>query len=107
MDKYGVVEILAREQRVERLVQVICKVTSPILADLAQVIYLALLEYDNDTIVELYEKDQMNFFLVRIIKNQWYSKTSPFYNIYRKFSRHSNELSNETADNMFICDREE
>jgi hypothetical protein len=54
MDKYGVVEILAREQRVERLVQVICKVTSPILADLAQVIYLALLEYDNDKIVELY-----------------------------------------------------
>lgn len=99
MDKYEVVEILAREQRVERLVQVICKVTSPILKDLAQVIYLALLEYDNDKIVELYEKEQINFFLVRIIKNQWMSSTSPFYRIYRKFSRRSNELSNyEKAD---------
>lgn len=99
MDKYEVVEILAREQRVERLVQVICKVTSPILKDLAQVIYLALLEYDNDKIVELYEKEQINFFLVRIIKNQWMSSTSPFYLIYRKFSRRSNELSNyEKAD---------
>jgi len=99
MDKHRVVEILAQEQRVERLVRVICKVTSPILADLAQVIYLALLEYDNDKVVELYEKEQINFFLVRIIKNQWMSSTSPFYRIYRKFSRQSNELSQyETTD---------
>ena len=99
MDKHRVVEILAQEQRVERLVRVICKVTSPILADLAQVIYLALLEYDNDKVVELYEKEQINFFLVRIIKNQWMSSTSPFYRIYRKSSRQSNELSQyETTD---------
>lgn len=101
MNKYEVVETLAREKRVEGLVQVICKVTSPILGDLAQVIYLALLEYDDDKIVELYTKEQMNFFLVRIIKNQWLSRTSPFYHIYRKFSRRSNDLSQcyETPDN--------
>lgn len=101
MDKYEVVETLAREKRVEGLVQVICKVTSPILSDLAQVIYLALLEYDEDKIVELYTKGQINFFLVRIIKNQWLSKTSPFYHVYRKFSHRSNDLAQcyETPDN--------
>lgn len=101
MNKIEVVELLAKEQRVEYLVQVICKVTSPILADLAQMIYLALLEYDDDKIVEIYEQGQINFFLVRIIKNQWLSTTSPFYHLMRKFSRRSNEMAtyNETADN--------
>lgn len=101
MNKYEVVETLAREKRVEGLVQVICKVTSPILSDLAQVIYLALLEYDDDKIVELYTKGQMNFFLVRIIKNQWLSSTSPFYRVHRKSSRRSDDLSQcyETPDN--------
>lgn len=93
MDKRGVVELLAKERRVENLVQVICKVTSPILSDLAQIIYLALLEYDERRIVDMYNSEQINFFIVRIIKNQWLSTTSPFYHLMRKFGRRSNEIT--------------
>lgn len=101
MNKREVIEQLAKERRVEHLVQVICKVTSPILSDFAQMIYLALLEYDEHRIVDIYESGQINFFLVRIIKNQWLSTTSPFYHLMRKFGRRSDEMMtyNETADN--------
>lgn len=53
--------------------------------DLTQEIYLILLEYNKEKIIEMYENKQLNFFLTRVIKNQWMSNTSPFFKKYRKY----------------------
>lgn len=72
----------------EKLVETICKnigVSPKYMDDLVQEIYLILLEYNQTKLQEIYDKGQLNFFLTRIIKNQWCSNTSPFYKKYRKF----------------------
>ena len=61
--------------------------------DLIQEVILIILEYDKEKIEQLNASNQMNFFLVRIIKSQYNSITSPFYKQYRKFSALSDELS--------------
>lgn len=55
------------------------------LQDLSQMVYLILLEYEDSKLQDLWEHDQMNFFLARIIVNQYRSTSSPFHTIFRKF----------------------
>lgn len=52
-------------------------------------VYMILLEYDEAKLQDLWENDQMNFFLVRIILNQYRSSNSPFHTIFRKFQERS------------------
>lgn len=94
MTRRQIVEELAEHQVVEQLVRVICKVSATYLKDLSQMIYVYLLEYDEEKIITLYEEGSLKFFLVRIIKNQWKSNTSPFHYQYRRFQHKSNELTN-------------
>lgn len=98
IDKFKIVEILGRERMVERMVENITHSSSPELSDLAQEIYLALLNYDNDKIVDLFVNEQINYFIARIVLNQFRSKTSPFHITYRKFQ----ELSEDITDKDFI-----
>lgn len=55
------------------------------LSDLCQMVYLILLEYDEDKLMDLWEHNQMHFFLARIICNQFRSSNSPFHTTFRKF----------------------
>lgn len=78
----------------EKLVEDICKnigVSPKYMDDLVQEIYLILLEYDQEKLQAIYDNDQINYFLTRIIKNQWCSTTSPFYRKYRKYYEHTDE----------------
>ena len=59
------------------------------LKDLCQMVYLILLEYDESKLQDLWENEQMNFFLARIILNQYRSSNSPFHSIYRKYQERS------------------
>lgn len=52
--------------------------------DFIQEINMILLEYDNVKLNDIYEKNQLNFFVTRICINNWHSTTSPFYTKYRK-----------------------
>ena len=47
-----------------------------------QMFYLEFLEYDNDKLNGLDERDQMRFFIVRWLKNEWFSKNSRYYYTY-------------------------
>lgn len=96
MDKYEIISNLASEQAVEQMIQNICHSDAPELNDLAQEIYLALLEYRDDRIIELYEAQQLRYFIVRIISNQYFSITSPFYMRYRRFLRNSDNINDYT-----------
>lgn len=88
--KADIIETLAQEKRVEALVENIAhhSLTAD-LKDLCQMVYLILLEYDEVKLQDLWENDQMNFFLTRIILNQYRSSNSPFHTIFRKFQERS------------------
>ena len=90
IDKQTIIEILAKERRVEALVENIAhhSLTAD-LKDLCQMVYLILLEYDESKLQDLWENDQINFFLARIIINQYRSSNSPFHTIFRKFQERS------------------
>lgn len=53
--------------------------------DLEQEIYMILLEYNKEKIIELYKNKQLKYFIVGIIQRQYNSKTSPFYKKYKKY----------------------
>lgn len=85
MTKYEIVERLAKERRVEAMVQNIAHAPlSADLKDLCQMVYLVLLEYDADKIADLWDNNQMDFFIARIILNQYRTGHSPFHDTIRK-----------------------
>ena len=88
--KAHIIETLAQEKRVEALVENIAhhSLTAD-LKDLCQMVYMILLEYDEVKLQDLWVNAQMNFFLVRIILNQYRSSNSPFHTIFRKFQERS------------------
>ena len=81
-----IIDQLAREKRVETMLANIAKkpVTGT-LEDLCQMVYLILLEYDGAKIEDLWENGQINFFIARILLNQYKSSNSPFYKLFRKY----------------------
>ena len=83
-----IVERIARERRVETMLRNIAK--TPLTADLqdlCQMVYVILLEFDEEKIVDLWEKGEINFFIARVLMNQYQSVKSPFYALYRKRQR--------------------
>lgn len=88
--KAHIIETLAEEKRVETMVENIAhhSLTAD-LKDLCQMVYMILLEYDEARLQDLWENDQMNFFLARIILNQYRSSNSPFHTMFRKFQERS------------------
>jgi len=81
--------------------------------DLFQEVVLILLEYNNEKLNDSYNRKWLKYLTITIIKNQFNSKTSPFYKKYKKFNyelRDQNyELStidayNEETSNTAIYD---
>lgn len=59
------------------------------LQDLAQDIYLQLLQMRTDKLNDLYTKNQLRYWITRIVVNSIHSKTSPYYYAYKKAQRQS------------------
>ena len=92
MNKYQIIETLAKKKMVEELVQHSAhQPMSADLYDLSQMVYIILLEYDEDKIIDLWENKQIKYFIARIIINQYLSQNSPFHYIYRKFRQQIDE----------------
>ena len=67
--------------------------------DLAQDIYLQLLQMDNAKINELYFKKQLRYWIARIVVNSIHSKTSPYFYTYKKEQMQSVSISDIDIDN--------
>lgn len=96
MTKYEVVDIIAREHLVERIVnKLLSSSKNPFdcSEDLIQDIYLLLLQKDDNLIVNLYNKDEIGFYLLKIARNQLLSKNSPYYTKYIKLGANSDDLT--------------
>lgn len=96
MTKREIVDEIARHRGVETMVENIAgQPLAGDLKDLAQMVYLILLEYDDGKVVDLWEHHQMNFFIARIILNQYRSSNSPFYKQCRKFLYLTQEIDHD------------
>lgn len=88
-----IIDQLARERRVETMLANIAKKpVSGNLEDLCQMVYLILLEYDGTKIEDLWENGQINFFIARILLNQYKSSNSPFYKLFRKYESKAQDI---------------
>ena len=96
MTKYEVINIIAKEHLVEKIVfKLLPSSKNPFDCpeDLIQDIYLLLLQKNDDLIVNLYNKDEIGFYLLKIARNQLLSKNSPYYTKYIKFRSQSDDLT--------------
>ena len=81
----AIIEELANNKKVEELVRNIVKGDkAPEIQDLIQYIYEQLLIYDPEKIINLHNKNQLIFFIVRMITNNYNSTNSRFYYTDRK-----------------------
>ena len=85
MSTREVVELVAREGWVEECVKVVTGgVWRSEYSDLCQDILQELL--DQEKIVGLYQRNQLKYYIMRIVRNNLQSSTSRFYYRYRRFS---------------------
>ena len=99
MTKYEVIDIIAKEHLVERIVnKLLSSSKNPFDCpeDLIQDIYLLLLQKDDDLIVNLYNKDEIGFYLLKIAKNQLLSANSPYFYKYIRFQSNSDDITQAT-----------
>ena len=113
MNKTEIIEQIAKERMVETMVQNIAHQAlsaNADLSDLCQMVYLILLEYDEEKLQDLWEHKQMRFFIARVIVNQYRSSYSPFHTTFRKFrlmvdedvmKAHPGECWRESFDILF------
>lgn len=72
MNKYEIVDNLARGRVVETIASNMIHEGVDDLQDLCQIIYLSLLKKPDAIIVDLWETGSMNFYIVNMIRNQVY-----------------------------------
>lgn len=80
----NVIEQIAKDKLVEEIATNL-KVDTDYFDDLVQEIYLILLTYDQEKIEGMAERGELKYFITKLITNQFYSKTSPFYKNYKKY----------------------
>ena len=107
MTKYDVVDIIARDHLVDRIVnKLLSSSKNPFDCpeDLIQDVYLLLLEKGDKLIVDLYERGELVYYLLRVVRNQLLSKNSPYYTKYIKLRANSDDLT-QAANTIFEEDR--
>ena len=95
MTKYDVLDIIARDHLVEKIVFKLLPASKNRFDcpdDLVQDIYVLLLEKDDKLIIDLYNKGELGFYLLKIARNQLLSANSPYYTKYIKFFTNCDEL---------------
>ena len=96
MTKYEIIDELSKNATVEKIVNKMVSSSKnrfDFPDDLIQDIYVLLLEKDEDLIVNLYNKGELGFYLLKVVRNQLLSKNSPYYTKYIKFRAYSDDIT--------------
>lgn len=96
MTKCDVVEKLYKDGTVDRIIyKLLSSSKNPFDCpeDLIQDVYLLLLEKGDKLIVDLYERGELAYYLLRVVRNQLLSKNSPYYTKYIRFLANSDEIN--------------
>ena len=94
MDKSLIITSLAKEKKVEEIVNNILPYKTW-QDDLVQDIYIELLEKDVTLLEDLYNKNQLKYYIVRIVKNNVISKTSRYYKKYINYEKRKTKIIEE------------
>ena len=84
MNKYKIIDEISKQKVVEEIVYNIGDRGDEDLKDLIQDIYINLLEKEDDLIENLYNTNQLKYFIIRMVVNNIHSKNSPYYTKYKK-----------------------
>lgn len=106
MTKYEIIDGLSKDSTVEKIIYKLLPASKNRFdcpEDLVQDIYVLLLEKDDRLIIDLYNKGELGFYLLRIAKNQLLSANSPYFYMYIKFGVNSDDL--EKAAHIIEEDR--
>lgn len=90
-NKRSVINILAHNKVIEKLLRNY-NFSSPYCKDLCQDLYVELLNKEESLIVGLYERNEIEFYIRKMISNNVNSVTSPFYKNYEKFRKSSENI---------------
>ena len=96
MTKYEIIDELSKDSTVEKIIYKLLPASKNRFdcpEDLVQDIYVLLLEKDDKLIIDLYNKGELGFYLLRIAKNQLLSANSPYFYKYIKFRAQSDDIS--------------
>jgi len=96
MTKYEIIDELSKNATVEKIVNKLVSSSKnrfDFPDDLIQDIYVLLLEKDEDLIVNLYNRGELGFYLLKVARNQLLSKNSPYYTKYIKFRAYSDDIT--------------
>ena len=96
MTKVEIIDELSRTNTVEKIIYNLLPASKNQFDcpdDLIQDIYVLLLEKDDKLIIDLYNKGELGFYLLRIAKNQLLSANSPYFYKYIKFRANSDDIT--------------
>ncbi len=103
MSKQEIIQELANNNTIHEIVNNITK--APLTEDeldFIQDLYIELLSKDDKVIEDLYNKNQLKFFITRIVLNNLRSVTSPFYYKYRRWTSKKQDID-ETNTSKLIA----
>lgn len=83
-----VVDALARDRVVEHLVAATTRRPASELGDLVQMVYEILLRKPPRHLQRVRRNMAVNYYIVGIIRNLYFSKTSPYHRKIRRFEQH-------------------
>ena len=86
----SIIEEIAKKKTVETMVDNMA-VPDLYRDDLIQEIYLILLQYSPEAIQNIWDKGEMDYFISKLITNNYNSKTSRFYYKYKKYNREKDD----------------
>lgn len=95
MTKFEIVDELSRSNTVEKIIYKLLPASKNRFDcpdDLVQDIYVLLLEKDDKLIVDLYERGELGYYILKVVRNQLLSVNSKYYYTYIKFGANSDEL---------------
>ena len=96
MTKVEIIDELSKDSTVEKIIYKLLPASKNRFDcpdDLVQDIYVLLLEKDDKLIIDLYNKGELGFYLLKIARNQLLSKNSPYYTKYIKFRAYSDDIT--------------
>lgn len=100
MNNFEIIEELARNKVVEEIISNISKRTFKDIEELSQDIYLSLLEKSPELIIGLYERNELKFFITRMVRNNLFSHNSPYYQKYQRWNERRSEITQDIKDTL-------
>lgn len=96
MTKVEIIDELSKDNTVEKIIYKLLPASKNRFdcpEDLVQDIYVLLLEKDDTLIVNLHNKGELGYYLLKVARNQLLSKNSPYYTKYIKLGAQSDDLT--------------